>query len=38
MGRASWHRDQDSVVGQLAEWEVWVEPKGALMRILLLGR
>jgi hypothetical protein len=22
---ASWHRDQDSVVGQLAEWEVWVE-------------
>jgi hypothetical protein len=21
----SWHRDQDSVVGQLAEWEVWVE-------------
>lgn len=25
MPRASWHRDQDSVVGQLAEWEVWVE-------------
>jgi len=25
VGRASWHRDQDSVVGQLAEWEVWVE-------------
>src|SRR4029077_2408716 len=25
MRRASWNRDQDSVVGQLAEWEVWVE-------------
>src|SRR5258706_7868357 len=25
LGPASWHRDQDSVVGQLAEWEVWVE-------------
>ena len=25
MSPASWHRDQDSVVGQLAEWEVWVE-------------
>ncbi len=25
MIRASWHRDQNSVVGQLAEWEVWAE-------------
>jgi len=23
--QASWHRDQDSVVGQLVEWEVWVQ-------------
>ena len=25
MSRIAWHRDQGSVVGQLAEWEVWVE-------------
>jgi hypothetical protein len=25
VSQVSWRRDQDSVVGQLAEWEVWVE-------------
>jgi hypothetical protein len=25
VSRIAWHRDQDSVVGQLAEWEVWIE-------------